>query len=301
MPTQALPYVLLMGLMFGSTLIVSRFSVGQFESSTYIWLRLALGSLAFAAVYAVSSKRHWPTDRTLLRHAIVIGIFGTAIPMTGYVTSLVYLSAGVTAMFMTTTPAFTVLFAHFLLPDERLTGRKIAGVLLALSGAALLAVRGESGLATGEAANPLGYLLIFTAIISDSLMIIYARRNCQTLDTFDVTSVRILTAALIVAPISLLLVGFDLSAVTAVGYAGVIYAAAAGTFGGLLLALWVTQQFGATTVSLVGYIIPVVATVGGVLLLDETITAIMLAGMGLIIAGVAILNRRMTTAIDIPA
>lgn len=289
-----------MGLLFGSTLLVSRFSIGQFAPTTYIWLRLALAGVAFAVVYTISSKRRWPTDRTLLKHAIVIGIFGTAIPMTGYVTTLVFLSAGVTSMFMTTTPAFTVLFAQFLLPDEQLTKRKVAGVLLALSGAAILAVRGESGLATGEAANPIGYVLILTAIISDSLMIIYARRNCQQLDTFDVTSVRILTAALVVAPISLLLVGFDLSAVTAAGYAGLVYAAAAGTFGGLLMALWVTQQFGATTVSLVGYIIPVVAAVGGVLLLDETITAAMLGGMALIIAGVAILNRRTTAAIDIP-
>lgn len=301
MSPQALPYVLLMGLMFGSTLIVSRFSVGQFDATTYIWLRLGLSTLAFAAVYAFSRQRQWPTDRTLLRHAVTIGVFGTAIPMTGYVTSLVYLSAGVTAMFMTTTPAFTVLFAHFLLPDERLTKRKVTGVLLALSGAALLTLRGESGLASGEAANPLGYVLILTAIISDSLMIIYARRNCQELDTFDVTSVRMLTATLIVAPLSLWFVGFDLSAVTGAGYAALLWATAVGTFGGLLMVLWVTQRFGATTMSMVGYVIPVIAAIGGVLFLEETITTTMLIGMALIIAGVAILNRRRTAAIDIPA
>lgn len=290
-----------MGLMFGSTLLVSRFSVGQFAPTTYIWLRLALASLAFAAAYAFSSKRRWPTDRTLLKRSIVLGIFGTAIPMTGYVTTLVYLSAGVTSMFMTTTPAFTVLFAHFLLPDERLNGRKIIGVLLALSGAALLAVRGESGLPTGEPANPIGYALILGAIITDSLSIIYARKHMRYMNTFDVSSVRILTAALVITPLSLLLVGFDLSAVTTAGYLSLIWAAAAGTFGGLLLALWVTQQFGATATALTSYIIPVVATIGGVLFLGETITTTVLLGMVLIIAGVAILNRRTTAAMDIPA
>lgn len=301
MPAQSLPYVIALGLMFGSTLLVSRFSVGQFAPTTYIWLRLAISSLAFAAVYAFSRQRDWPRDRFLLRHAIILGIFGTAIPMVGYVSSLVYLSAGVVSMFMTSTPAFTVIFAQFLLPDEQLTLRKGMGVTLALGGAALLALRGETGLSNAEPANPLGYALILGAIIIDSLMMIYARRHMRDMDTFSVSSVRILTATLVIAPLSLLLVGFDLSAVTTAGYVSLVWAAAAGTFGGLLLALWVTQNYGATATSMTSYIIPVVAAVGGVLFLDETITTTMIIGMGLIIVGIAFLNRRRTAAIDIPA
>lgn len=301
MPAQSLPYVIALGLMFGSTLLVSRFSVGQFAPTTYIWLRLAISSLAFAAVYAFSRQRDWPRDRFLLRHAIILGIFGTAIPMVGYVSSLVYLSAGVVSMFMTSTPAFTVIFAQFLLPDEQLTLRKGMGVTLALGGAALLALRGETGLSNAEPANPLGYALILGAIIIDSLMMIYARRHMRDMDTFSVSSVRILTATLVIAPLSLLLVGFDLSAVTTAGYVSLVWAAAAGTFGGLLLALWVTQNYGATATSMTSYIIPVVAAVGGVFFLDETITTTMIIGMGLIIVGIAFLNRRRTAAIDIPA
>jgi drug/metabolite transporter (DMT)-like permease len=86
--------------------------------------------------------------------------------------------------------------------------------------------------------------------------------------------------------------GFDLSAVRPSGVAALLYAAAAGTFGGLMLFLWVNQRFGATASTLASYVMPVVAAVGGVLFLGERVTPVMLGGMTLIVAGIAVLNRR---------
>ena len=43
MTVEALPYVILLGFFFGTSLIASRFSVGQFEPITFIGLRLTLG------------------------------------------------------------------------------------------------------------------------------------------------------------------------------------------------------------------------------------------------------------------
>lgn len=295
MSPAALPYILVLGLLFGTTLIVSRFSLGQFDATTYIWLRLALSSLAFAAFYLIAgrgnARRRWPTGRMIWRDGLILGVFGTAVPMVAYVSSLNYQSAGVTALLLTVAPALTVLMAQLLLPDEKLTARKGAGIILALAGAALLVARGESGLA-GVRGSPIGYGLVLGAMLIDSYMLIYTRKHCRDYDTFDLSSVRTLVAFLVVAPLSLLLVGFDLSAVTASGYAALLYAAAAGTFGGLMLFLYVNQRFGATASSLSSYILPVVAAIGGVLFLDETITGVMLAGMALIIGGIAVLNQR---------
>jgi drug/metabolite transporter (DMT)-like permease len=70
-----------------------------------------------------------------------------------------------------------------------------------------------------------------------------------------------------------------------------IYASLVGTFAGLMLAFNNIQRFGATASAMSAYIIPIVATIGGVLLLNETITVGMLAGMALILGGVALVNR----------
>ena len=230
MSPAALPYILLLGLLFGSTLLVSRFSLGQFAPTTYTWLRLAISAAAFAAVYLVGAwrggRRRLPAGRALWRDATFLGIFGTAVPMVAYVASLQYQSAGVTALLLTTAPALTALLAQFLLPDERLTVRKVAGILLALAGTALVVLRGESGLA-GVAGSPIGYAMVLGAIAIDSFMIVYTRKHCREYDTVDLSSARMLVATLVVAPLSVALVGFDLSAVRATGLIALLYASAA--------------------------------------------------------------------------
>ena len=291
MTLQALPYVSLLGFLFGSTLIASRFSVGQFEPVTYIGLRLTMASLGHAAVYTLARRRRWPTERRLWRHAVVLGVLGTAVPMTAIVTSLQYQSGGITALLVTTSPALTVLLAHFFLPDESLSLRKGAGVVLALGGAALLALRGESGLPDVTQASPVGYGLVLLAMALGSSMTIYARKYMRDLDAFDVASVRMFAAALAIMPVSALFAGFDLHAVDGQGYLALAYAAMVGTFAGFILAFYNVKRFGATASAMTAYVIPVVTGIGGMLVLGETITPMMLVGMGVILSGIAIINQ----------
>ena len=257
---------------------------------------MALATLGHVAIYAFSARRSWPRDPVLWRRAALLGIMAPAIPMTAIVTSLNYQSSGVTSMLLTTGPAFTVLMAHFALPDERLTWRKTLGVTLALGGALLMAVLGESGLPDVSRASPVGYILVLGAMLFSGIATIYSRTALQPYDAIDVASIRMLAATLIITPLSLLTVGFDLSRVTTPGYLALLWAALTGTFGGLLMAFYIVQRFGATTSTLVTYIIPIVASIGGVLLLDETITPGMLAGMALILAGITQLNERVPTS-----
>lgn len=293
---EALPYILLQGLMFGTTLVASRFSVGQYAPTTYIWLRLAIASTAHLAFYAVAARRYpWPKDRRLWLHAAVLGVLGTAIPMTLIVSALQFQSSGVTSILITTGPAITVLFAHFTLADERLNRIKFIGIILALSGAVLLIARGETGLPSIDKANPLGYLLTFLALIISAVGTIYARKNLQNADVFDVASIRMFAAALAVMPLSLLLVGFDLSRVDTQGYLALGYAALIGTFLGTWINFLIIKKYSATASSLVAYIIPIFAGLAGWLLLDEQITLGMLAGMALIIVGIAVLNHGSST------
>jgi drug/metabolite transporter (DMT)-like permease len=293
MTPQALPYILLLGFLFGSTMIASRFSVGQFQPTTYIGLRMVLASLSHLAFYALHYRgRTWPTDRRLWRHAALLGIAGTAVPMTAIVSSLQYQSAGLTALLLTSSPAMTVLLAHFFLADEPLNRRKISGIILALGGATLLAVRGENGLPEVARANPLGYGLILLAVLSISGTNIYARKYMRQFDSFDVATIRMLVAAATVMPLSALVVGVNLAHVDGRGYFALGYAGLVGTFLGLLLAFYNIKRFGATASAMSDYVIPVVAGLLGVLILGEQITAGIIAGMALIAAGITLINRR---------
>lgn len=293
MTSQALPYILLQGFLFGSTLIASRFSVGQFQPTTYIGMRMALASLIHLGFYTAGRwRRRWPSSARIWRDAGLLGALGTALPMTFIVSSLQYQSAGMTAVLLATSPAFTVLMAHFFLPDETLTTRKGLGVALALGGAALLALRGETGLPDANQASPLGYSLVILAMLSASGMTVYARRFMRDYDFFDVASIRMFTATALIVPTSALLIGVDLSSVNRQGFLATGYAGLAGNFLGMMLAFYIVKRFGATAASLPTYVIPIFASLGGILILGEQITTGMAAGMALIAAGIALLNQR---------
>ncbi len=296
MNIKALPYVTLLGLFFGSSMVGSRFGVGQFEPITYIGVRMIISSLMALSVYRIASGRRFPRDRELWKRAGLLGIFGTAVPMTCVIYSLQYQSSGVASLLLATGPAITIILAHFALPDELLSRRKVFGVGLALGGAMLLAISGEDGLPDVQSAGATGYILVTIAMVFSSVMIIYARKYLSGYDAYEVGSIRIFITALTVMPLSLLTAGFDLSAVTESGYIALLYSAIVGTFLGLLLSFYNIKRFGATPAAMSTYVIPIVAGIGGVLVLGEEITLTMLIGMAVIVSGIAMLQEYGTPA-----
>lgn len=195
-------------------------------------------------------------------------------------------------MLITVAPAVTVLMAHYTLEDESLNRRNTFGILLALCGAVLLIALGETGLPDMSQASPIGYGLVFLAMIIGSASTIYARKYMSDMDSYDVSSVRMFTSALVMTPIASLVAGWDLNTVDSRGYFALGYATLTGTLTASLIGFVVIKRFGATVSAMVAYVIPIVASVGGMLLLDERITGGMLAGMALIMVGLALINRR---------
>lgn len=261
---------------------------------TYVSIRLSLAALGFLVIYYLlpNNRRKWPRGNKLWQRAAILGVFGTAVPMISFVGSLQYLSSGVTSVLMTTSPAFTVILAHFMLTDERLTLTTGLGVILAFIGAMFLTLRGESGLAEMAQANPLGYVLVFMGILSASVMAIYIRRNMSTYDIIDVATIRMIVSAVVVLPLGIWISGFDISQVNNTGWTVVVYAATFGTFFAMMLDFANTVRFGATIAALVTFVIPVVAVISGSLLLGEQTTSGMLVGMALVILGIWFIIRK---------
>lgn len=293
MSSQALPFILLQGFLWGTSLLASRYGVGQFHPTVFAGLRQLLASVAYLLVYLISGgRRRLPRDAHLWRYAALLGVIGTAVPMTCIISSMQYQSATVTAILLTAGPVITIVMAHFTLSDETLNRRKGLGAVIALGGALLLAARGESGLAEVGRANPLGYALVGLAMLFAGAASVYARRFMREMDTLDVASVRMFSAATLVMPLAALSAGIDLQAVDVQGYLVLAYSSVIGTFVAMGLSFYIVQRFGATAQATALYVTPVVTGLGGVLFLDEQITAGMAAGMALVAVGLALIRQK---------
>ena len=290
--TQAFPYLLPTGFLFGSGLLSARLATKQFDVLTYSGLRLAMASLGYVGLYRLNRQQYpWPTTPNMWRQGILLGLINVAVPMVVGIVSLQYLSNGVASIFFTTGPAITVLLASFLLADEILTRRQAAGVIITLAVALLLAMRGESGPPDIRHVSPLGYTMIMVAVESMCLSAIYIRKFMRQVSSFDLAGIQTFAAAGWVLPVMIFSSSGHLEGVNWQAYTALVYGVVFSSLMGALIYFYTIQRFGAILSALSHYVTSVVATLGGVLLLGEQITFTILAEIVVVRLGIGLVNR----------
>jgi drug/metabolite transporter (DMT)-like permease len=105
-----------------------------------------------------------------------------------------------------------------------------------------------------------------------------------------------LGAASVMLAVALAVTGVRTPHLTAVSVAAVAVLGIVGTGFAYVLNYQIITSEGATIASTVTYLLPVVAIVLGVLVLGESVTAIVLGGIALVLAGVALTRRRSKSA-----
>ena len=150
-------------------------------------------------------------------------------------------------------------------------------------------VSGDSGL--GEEGNPLlGICLTLAAVVVASYAGVFARRHAPFFTAMDLAGTQFAVAAVILVTASLVFEGFPTDA-TIEGWSLMAYLGVISTFTPFVLFFWMLQRVTATQVSLAGYIVPIIALIGGAVLLDEVITLAIGGGGLLVLAGVIITER----------
>ncbi|HTE55648.1 MAG TPA: EamA family transporter [Kofleriaceae bacterium] len=286
---RRLLWVLLSACCFGTGLTVSRLGLTMFTPLGYTGLRLVVALLTFGVFYALFRRRGPPRRGRLWLLGLGLGVLGTALPMLGIVTALKHLSSGVAAVVATSGPAFAVLFAHALLPDEKITRRKSFGVVLALSGAAALALQGETGLHT-RAGGLVGYVILVAALAASHASLVLARKLLRREDVLDVVCIQMLGATLFLAPLSLRVEGVAVLASSWLAWFTVLFGGIVGTFLAFSARFKLVVEYGATDAALVDYVVPAVSTLTGAALAGERVTAPIVLSMAVILLGVRLVQ-----------
>lgn len=285
---SALPSVLLLGFSFGTSLVVSRFSLGQFHPLLYAALRIPMATI-IALIWARLRNGQFPSSQKLWLHGIVVGLFSTAAPVLLFMLALQYQSSGVTALFITLTPIASMLIGHVRLHDEPMTVRRVVGSIVAFGGCGLLLLSGETGLGVRHWE---GFALVLGGVACQGFGIVHLRKHLSRENSLEVAAVRLVVATVVVVPIAAIFAGFDFSRVAWSGVGALVYGTVFGTLLGFVLYSFLVVRFGAAKATQTEYLVPVFATIAGAVFLDERITVIMIVGMLVTFAGLTIVTRR---------
>lgn len=225
-------------------------------------------------------------DRTFL-HGLVIGLlFGTEFLF--IYLGLSYTTASHAVIFLYTAPFFVALGAHWLLPNEPLTGRKLAGLILAFAGVILTL---WDSLGRPTRLQIAGDLMSMTAGLLWAATSLYLKRVVRSSMTpsqmlfyqLGVSALQLSFMALFLEPRWIR--GLDPLVVTSLAYQGIIVA-----FASYLIWFWLIQVYPVSNLSGFTFFTPVFGVLLGGLLLHEPLTAKLLSGAGLVTGGMILVN-----------
>ncbi|MGE0736024.1 MAG: DMT family transporter [Alphaproteobacteria bacterium] len=288
-PRPWLKYLFLssLGLIWGSSYMLNIVALKSVTPLTVTTTRIFLGGLIMLAVARAQGYRLPRDPRTWLL-LIAFGVIGQAMSFGLVAFGQLHVGSGLTGIIITIVPLFTLVLAHLLTKDERITPPKAAGVIMALIG--ILLLLGPAALA-GLGGHFWGQMMMVGGAFTFSLSMIIAKWVRHV--PFPVSaSCSLLSAAVVLMPLALVIEHPWTLQPTLLSSGAVIVLGVFGTAIGMLILFRLVAMAGAAFVSLNNYIATIVAVLWGVLLLGEPLTWLMIGAMAVIFSGIAVANLR---------
>ncbi len=293
MRQSALPRLALLALIWGSAFLWIKLAIRGFSPVEVTLARLALGAAVLFAV-VLARREALPRSQRLWTHIAVAALFANAVPYLLFAVAEQTVGSSTAGIINATTPLWTVVLALGVRHQSSVTAWQGAGLIVGFGGALLIFAPWDS--ASGLASA--GALECLAASVSYAISYIYMDRYLAQRGMSPVTlSACQLLAAAVMLAIALAASGASTPHFTAVSVGGVVILGILGTGIAYVLNYQIITSEGATVASTVTYLLPVVAIVLGVVVLGENITLMVLAGIALVLAGVALTRRRAKAAI----
>ncbi len=284
---------LLLGLsvIWGGTFFFVGVAVTSLPPVTLAFLRVALAAAVLMLLVPAVGRR-MPTDRNTWYAFFSIGLLNNVIPFSMVFWGQTHIASGLASILNATTPVFTVIVAHFLTRDEKLTVNRLIGVLIGLTGVGVII--GAEAL-RGFGTDVLAQLAVLGAGVCYAFAGIYGRRFRRFgLHPVTTAAGQLSASAIMLLPVAL---AVDHPWQLPMPAASVVWAvlglATISTAFAYIIYFHVLAAAGATNILLVTFLIPVSAIFLGTVFLGEQLAWRHFLGMGLIGAGLAAIDGRM--------
>ncbi len=279
-------YLLALALLWGTSFLFVKIAVRSIAPATLVAARFAIAAAVLSVAVRARGLR-LPTSRRVWGHYLLMSLIGNSIPFTLIAWGQIEVDVGLAGILMGVMPLMTLLLAHFFVPGERMAPRMAGGFAVGFIG--LVALFGPEALLElgGEASDLLSQVAIASAAICYAISTIIARRLATLDPLVSATTVMWVTCAIMV-PVALWVDRPWNLAPSAESIASVVWLGLFATALATILYFRVIQTAGPTFLSLINYMIPVVALTAGAIVLDEDLVGTVLIGMALILTGLAI-------------
>jgi drug/metabolite transporter (DMT)-like permease len=283
----------LLGLIWGSSFLWIKIAVQEAGPFTVVAFRLLFGLIGLSVVM-VLQKQSLPRQPRILLAYLFMGVFNTALPFTLITWGEIHIDSSLASILNGTVPLFTIVIAHFLLYDEKITLPRLAGLLVGFLGIFVLVSRDfDPGRLSGSL---WGQAAVIAASISYATAITFSRRHLRNQPPVVQSFMVLLIADALMWMVTPFVERPMVLPATAMGWLAIVWLGLLGSCTAYLLFFYLINSWGPTRASLVTYVFPVVGLVLGILFLREPVDWRLLAGSALIVGGIAVVNMKARAA-----
>ncbi len=265
---------------FGSAFLWIALALRSISPETIAFGRVAMGAAALGMVPAARCRivrGDWP-------RLVVASIVGIAAPVLLFGVAEQRISSALAGMLVSGIPLMTAIVAAV---ETRTFPRsqRLLGLVVGLVGMGLLAAPGL----TAQGSEALGVVLVLVAVLCYAVATTLYAPLQQTYGSLRVTLWVLIVSSAVLLPIGM--VGIGRSAVELLPVVALVVLGVVGT--GMVWALFMglIGRVGAVRSSIAGYLIPIFALVLGVLVLDESVSWLQVAGVAIALIGGFLLSR----------
>lgn len=291
-PMTPLEWGLLLTLaaVWGGSFFFNGIAVRELPVFTIVGARVGLAALILYALLRLRGGS-LPRGRAVWAAFFGMGLLNNAIPFSLIVWGQGHVASGVASILNAATPLFTVILAHVLTRDERMTGGGLAGVLAGFAGVAVMI--GAEGL-RGLGIHVVAQLMCLAGAVSYAFAGIYGRRfKAMGIPPLTTAAGQVIASSVLLLPLVLIAdQPWTLPAPGLDTWLALIGVAAISTALAYVIYFRILATAGATNLLLVTFLIPVSAILLGMLLLGEVLERRHLGGMALIGLGLAAIDGR---------
>jgi drug/metabolite transporter (DMT)-like permease len=278
-------HVGLTAVIFGSAFLWIALALRSLSPGVIGFSRVALGAgvlLFFSQVRVLPHRKDWT-------RIVIAGCLGQAAPAILFAMAEQRISSSLTGMLMSAIPMVTAVLAA--LVTRHLPSRtRVVGLSIGIIGIGLLSLPALRG----AGAEVAGVAMVLLAVLGySSASMIYAPLQ-QRYGTLAVVMWTLAVASVVLLPFGIL--GLDDSSFELLPVVALVILGVLGTGVARSLMVAAIGRLGSVRASIIAYLVPIVALALGVIVLDETVAAVQIAGAAIAIVGGYLISRAKNTA-----
>lgn len=264
---------------WGSTYLGMKYARASIPPLTMASMRFAIAGIGMM-LFMHWRGSAWPTWRELLG-GLGIGVILLGIGNGGVVLGLGYISTGLTALILASSPIWAALFAGFW--GSWPTRREVVGLIVGFIGAGVLTFDGDIQ------ASPRGFIMLILAAMGWAMGTVLIPRIKQA-ESFMGSGVQMLGASITLAIGALISQEHITQMPTATSLWAFAYLVVFGSFIGFTAYSYLVPRVRPSLAISSAYVNPMVAVLLGFLIAGERISTTMLIALPLIIGGVLLMS-----------